>query len=45
MCSRLKKTSAFHKQQDLLNMSDYCCLPDIVLLPERMHITACLVFC
>ena len=41
----LKKTFVFQKQQDLLNMSGYCCLPSFVTLPVRMHLTACLAFC
>ena len=41
----LKKTFAFQEQQDLLNMSGYCCFPGFVILPVRMHLTACLVFC
>ena len=40
-----KKTFAFQKQLDLLNMSGYCCFPGFVILPVRIHLTACLVFC
>ena len=40
-----EKTFAFQKQLDLLNMSGYCCFPGFVILPVRMHLTACLVFC
>ena len=40
-----EKTFAFQKQLDLLNMSDYCCFPGFVILPVKMHLTACLVFC
>ena len=40
----LKKTFAFQKQQDLLNISEYCCFPGFVILPVRMDLTACLVF-
>ena len=43
MCLCLKKTFAFQKQQDLLNVSDYCCFPGFVILPVRMHLTACIV--
>ena len=39
----LGKTFAFPKQEDILNMSGCCRLP--VILPARMHLTACLVFC
>ena len=45
MCLCQKKTFAFQKQLDLLNMSGYCCFPGFVILPVRMHLTACLVFC
>ena len=45
MCLCPKKTFTFQKQQDLLNMSGYCCFPGFVILPVRMHLTACLVFC
>ena len=40
-----EKTFDFQKQLDLLNMSDYCCFPGFVILPVKMHLTACLVFC
>ena len=40
-----EKTFAFQTQQDLLNMSGYYCFPGFVILPVRMHLTACLVFC
>ena len=30
---------------DLLNMSGYCCFPGFAILPVRVHLTACLVFC
>ena len=43
MC--LKKIVAFQKQQDLFNMKSYCCFPGFVILPVRMHLIACLVFC
>ena len=45
MCLCLKKTFAFQKQLDLLNMTGYCCFPGFVILPVSMHLTACLVFC
>ena len=45
MCLCLKKAFAFQKQLDLLNMSGYFCFPDFVILPVRMHLTACLAFC
>ena len=45
MCLWLKKTSAFQKQLDLSNMSGCCCALGFVILPVRMHLTACLVFC
>ena len=40
-----EKTLAFQKQLDLLNMCNYCCFPDFLILPVRMHLTSCLVFC
>ena len=40
-----KKQFAFQKQQGLLNMTHYCCFPGFVILPVRMHLTVCLVFC
>ena len=43
MCQ--KQFFAFQKQLDLLNISGYCCFSGIVILPVRMHLTACLVFC
>ena len=45
MCLCLKKTCAFQKQLDLLNMSGYCCFRHFIIPPVRMHFTACLVFC
>ena len=45
MCLCLNKTFAFQKQLDLLNMGGYCCFLGFVILPVRMHLTACLVFC
>ena len=45
MCLCQKKTFAFQKQLDLLNMSGYCCFPGFVVLPVRRHLTASLVFC
>ena len=26
-------------------MNGYCCFPGFVILPVRMHLTACLIFC
>ena len=40
----LKKTFTFQKRQDLLNMSGYCWFPGFVILPVRMHLTACIGF-
>ena len=40
-----EKTFAFQKQLDLLNMSGYYCFTGFVIVPVRMHLTACLVFC
>ena len=40
-----KKTFAFQKQLDLLNVSGYCCFSGFVILPVRKHLTACLVLC
>ena len=40
----LKKTFASQKKLNLLNMSGYCCFPDFVVLPKRMHLTACVLF-
>ena len=40
----LKKAFALQKQQDLLNISGYCCFPDFVILPVRTHLTVCPVF-
>ena len=45
ICLCLKKTFAFQKQLDPLNMSGYRCFPGLVILPVRMYLTACLVFC
>ena len=40
-----EKSLAFHKKIDLLNMSDSCCFSGSVILPGRMHLTACIMFC
>ena len=40
-----KNLFAFQKQQDLLNMSGYCCFPRFSILPVRVHLTPCLAIC
>ena len=40
-----EKSLAFHKKIDLLNISDSCCFSGSVILPGRMHLTACIMFC
>ena len=32
------------KKKNLLNMNVYCSFPSFVILPVRIHLTACLVF-
>ena len=39
------KKFRFPEVNKLLNVNGYCCFPGFVILPLRMHLTACLVFC
>ena len=40
-----EKNLFFQKQLNFLNISGYCFFPGSVILPVRMHLTVCLVFC